>query len=127
MSLSVDVTSNLDQTARAYAGSEQRAEAKIRAINVRASRELLKVARSVVHVKTGRLRDGLIVEGPFNVASGELVATISAPSVSYADIEAARGGLHDFATRTIAEGASVIDQAAADMEAAIIAVMEGSL
>src|SRR5260221_3190700 len=108
-----------------YRDAEQKAEARLRAINVRGARDLLKIARRVVHVKSGRLRDGLVVEGPFDIATGTLEARVSAPSVPYATIEADRGGAHDFASRTIEEGAGVIDQIAHDMEAAIIAVMEG--
>lgn len=125
MSLDTSITSDLDQTKRALAGAEQKVENKLRGINNRALRELQKIARSVVHVKSGRLQRGLEIQGPFNVATGELIATVSAPTVPYADLEVERGGAHDFVTRTLEQGASVIDKAAQDMEQAIVDVMEG--
>lgn len=107
---------------------ERAAESRLRAINTRGARELLRVARRVVHVRTGRLRDGLIVTGPYNVATGAVESTVSAPSVPYAKYEIERGGDHDFVARTYEEGAGVFQAIAQDMEDALIAVMrEGGL
>lgn len=125
MSLSIEITSTLAADAARYERASQRADEKLRGINTRAARELLRLARSIVHVQTGRLRDGLILDGPFNIGTGTLEARISAPSVPYASLEAARGGEHDFAARTLAEGAVIITAAAQDMERALIAIMQG--
>src|SRR5690349_19445735 len=125
MSLTTEITSDLQTLIADLRSAEQRADDKLRGINTRAARDLLKLARSIVHVKSGRLRDGLVIEGPFNVGTGTLEARISAPSVPYADEEVARGGAHDYATRTLEDGQGIIDQAAEDMEAALIAIIEG--
>lgn len=119
------LTTTITSTLPDFRTAEQKAEDKIRGINVRAARDLLRVARAVTHEKSGRLKGGLAIQGPFNIATGTLEARISAPSVPYAEAEAARGGEHDFATRMLEEGAGIIDQAAEDIEQAIIAIMEG--
>ena len=119
MSLETTISSNLDQTARSLAGAEQRTENRLRGLNIRGARELLKVARRVVHVRTGRLRDSLFVSGPFDVGSGAFEADVIT-NVSYAPLEIARGGEHDFVTRALTEGQSIIDDTAAAMEQAII-------
>jgi hypothetical protein len=124
MSLHTDITSNLDQTRRNLASAEQRVENRLRGINNRALRELQRIARSVVHVRSGRLQRGLVIQGPYNVGSGTLEASVSAPTVPYAGEEASRGGEHDFVTRTLEVGQGVIDQAAQDMERAIVEEIE---
>jgi hypothetical protein len=125
VSLATTITSNLDETARALASAEQRAEARLRAINIRANRDLLRfVKANVVHVRSGNLRDHLVVIGPFDVATGALEATIEAPGVPYAAIEAERGGAHDWATRGVDEGEAILEKAAQDMERAIVEEME---
>lgn len=123
MGLTTDLQSTLGQTTRHLQGAEQRVEARLRGINIRGARELLRVARNVVHVQSGRLQAGLIVEGPFDVGTGALEARVSAPSVPYGAAEAARGGEHDWPTRTLSEGQGAIDQVAADMERAIVEEM----
>lgn len=127
MSLQTEITSDLEKLVNDLRSADQKADDKLRGINIRAARDLLKLARSIVHVKSGRLRDGLVIDGPFNVGTGTLEARISAPSVPYADEEVARGGEHDFASRTLEDGAGVIDQAAQDMEQTLIAILEGRL
>jgi hypothetical protein len=122
--LHTEITSDLAEQAARMAAAEARVEARLRGINIRAARQLLAVARSVVHVQTGRLRDSLHVQGPFDIGTGALeVAIVS--NVPYAGKEAARGGEHDYPALTLQSGQSIIDQAAEDMELAIIAVMEG--
>ena len=125
MSLQTNIISDLERITRDLRTADRRADDRLRGINIRATRQLLRIARAEVHVVSGRLQAGLAVQGPFNIASGVLEAQISAPSVPYAAEEAARGGAHDYAARTLAAGAGVIDQAAEDMEQAIIDVMEG--
>lgn len=125
MSIQTEISSDLRRISRDLRTAEQKADDKLRGINIRASRELLKIARANVHVVSGRLQRGLAVQGPFNVATGTLEAQISAPSVPYAAIEAEKGGDHDYAARTLAQGQGVIDDAAEDMEQALIALIEG--
>jgi hypothetical protein len=122
--LHTEITSDIAEQAARLAQAEARVEARLRGINIRAARQLLSIARSVVHVQTGRLRDSLHVQGPFDIGTGALEVSI-ASSVPYAGAEIARGADHDYASLTIQGGQSVIDQTAEDMEMAIIAVMEG--
>jgi hypothetical protein len=122
--LHTDITSDIAERAAQIAQAEARVEARLRGINIRAARQLLSIARSVVHVQTGRLRDSLHIQGPFDIGTGALeVAVVS--NVPYAGQEAGKGGEHDYPSLTIQQGQSIIDQAAEDMELAIIAVMEG--
>ena len=119
------ITSDLPRLVTDLRTAEQRVDDRLRGINIRAARALLRIAREEVHVVTGRLQQGLAVQGPFNVARGTLEARVAAPNVPYAAIEAAKGDTHDYPTRTLTVGAGIIDQAADDMERAILAVMEG--
>jgi hypothetical protein len=123
MSLHTDLQSTIGQTTRHLRGVEERTEARLRGINLRGTRELLKIARNLVHERTGRLKAGLIIEGPYDVASGTLEARVAAPTVVYAAEEAKRGGEHDYATRTLEAGQGVIDKVADDMERAIVEEM----
>jgi hypothetical protein len=124
MALDTEYLSDLPALIADLRSVDQKAGAKLRAINVRGARGLLRVARSVVHVKKGNLRDSLFVEGPFDVSSGTFEARVTSSRI-YADIEADRGAAHDFAGRTISEGQAIIDQTATDMEDALIALIEG--
>jgi hypothetical protein len=124
MALETEYQSDLPQLIADLRSVDQKANAKLRAINLRGARGLLGVARSVVHVKSGDLRDSLFVEGPFNTSTGGFMARVTSTR-PYADIEADKGGEHDFAGRTITEGEAIIDQTATDMEDALIALIEG--
>lgn len=124
MSLETSITSDLQKLITDLRSAETRADDKLRGINIRAARELLAIARGVVHVKSGRLQGSLHIEGPFNVGTGTLEARVVS-NVPYADLEIARGSEHDYAARTIEDGSAVIEQAAQDMEAALIAILEG--
>lgn len=123
--MNITIDSDIPQVVADLRTAEEKADAKLRAINTRGARELLKLARTLVHVRTGRLRDGLIVEGPFDIATGVLEARVSAPSVPYAEAEFDRGGEHDTPARTLEEGQDILDGIAQDMEAAIAQIMEG--
>ena len=83
-----------------------------------ATRALLKIARGVVHVRSSRLKDSLYVDGPYPVSDG-LEAFVRSP-VAYAAEEAARGGAHDYPTRTIQDGRGVLDELARDLEVIVI-------
>lgn len=124
MTLETTIASDLQKLITDLRSAEQRADDKLRGINIRAARDLLRLARSVVHVQSGRLQGSLHVEGPFNIGTGTLEARVTS-NVPYASEEIARGSEHDYATRTLTEGASIIEQAAQDMEKALIAIMEG--
>lgn len=75
---------------------------------IRAMRELLRIARSVVHVQSGRLRDSLYIIQPS--IAGEFSESSITATVSYAAHEADKGGDHDYAARTIETGQGIIDQ-----------------
>lgn len=86
---------------------------QIQGRTIRAMRDLLRVARSVVHVQTGRLRDSLYIIQPS--IAGEFTESSIAATVPYAAAEADRGGAHDYPARTIEEGQAIIDQLADDL------------
>ena len=60
------------------------------------------VPSNLVHVVSGALMDSFRVMGPFPIGQSTWEGVI-APGVSYAQEEVDRGGLHDYATRTLAE------------------------
>ena len=102
-----DLTRDLEQ-------APSRIARQVQGRMVRAQRELLKVARSVVHVVSGDLRDSLSIDPPSYVGAELSEFGVSA-RVSYAAYEVARGGAHDYVARTLEDGAGIIDQAAADI------------
>lgn len=125
MSLATEITSDIQKLITDLRSAEQKADDKLRALNVKGIRKLLAIARRVVHVQSGNLRDHLAIAGPFNIGTGTLEARVYAPGVRYAEAEIARGGDHDFATRTLEEGAAAIDETAEEIEQALIAILEG--
>ena len=86
---------------------------------IRAQRDLLRVARSVVHVKSGHLRDSLYIDGASLIGQGTLEGAIRS-TAPYADEEAARGGAHDYPAITLEVGADILDQLARDLERIVI-------
>src|SRR6476646_5680648 len=80
----------------------------------RAQRDLLGVARSVVHVKSGELRDSLYVVAPAYQGASIGEWEIAARS-AHGMYEVERGGAHDYVARTLEDGAGIIDSAADDI------------
>src|SRR4051812_2350589 len=78
---------------------------------VRAQRELLGVARGVVHVQSGDLRDSLYIVAPYDIGAGITEFDV-ASNLSYAINEVDKGGAHDYVARTLEDGAGIIDAAA---------------
>ena len=87
---------------------------KVTGRQIRAMRELLAVARGVVHVKSSHLRDSLFIMQPS--ALGELSESTISSTAPYAEEEAARGGAHDYPARTIEAGEGIIEGLQADLE-----------
>lgn len=56
--------------------------------------------QNLVHVITGRLIGSFTIAGPFKLGAGTLEGRI-VPGVPYAIDEIKRGGLHDYAGRTV--------------------------
>lgn len=116
MPIAVDIDdSGLKQAQAQLQAAPSRIEQRVLGRVGRAQRELLRVARSVVHVKTGRLRDSLSIDGVALIGGGTLEGAIKT-NVPYAEAEVARGGEHDYAQRTLEEGAGVLDELLKDLE-----------
>jgi hypothetical protein len=80
----------------------------------RAQRELLSIARGVVHVKSGELRDSLYIVAP--VYQGATVSEWAVAARSaHGPYEVERGGAHDYVAQTLEDGAVVIDETANDI------------
>ncbi len=122
--LKADIQSNLGQIAGDFRSLEAKANDRLRAINIRGGRSILGIARGVVHVQSGRLRDSLRISGPFDIQTGTFEMVVDSP-LAYADIEADRGGEHDYPTLTLEQSEGVINQVADDMEAALVLLIEG--
>lgn len=70
--------------------------------------QLRAYARRIAHRRSGRLGSGLAIDGPVRKSGGVEGAIVA--NVVYADSEVARGGLHDYAGRTLEEQAGLIQQ-----------------
>lgn len=110
--MSVD-TSQLEQLARDQQQAAQQLQNRINGRITRAMRQLLGVARGDVHVRSGELRDSLSIVAPS--LSGEFTTSNIQSRVSYAELEADKGGAHDYAARTIEDGQAIIDGLTADI------------
>ena len=108
--------SGLDRTATRLASAPSRIEQRINGRTIQAQRELLRVVRSVVHVRTGRLRDSFHIEGAHLVGNGTLEGAI-VPSVPYARNERDRGGEHDYVAQAEEASQGIIDDLARDIAA----------
>ena len=97
-----------EQLARDLEAQQSRLPDRLRGRQIRAMRDLLRVARGVVHVQSGDLRDSLYILEPSTF--GEITESAIASDLSYASQEADKGGSHDYPARTIEEGTGVIDQ-----------------
>lgn len=120
MSLETSLDSPTARHAARLQGAPHRIARRIAGIQNEATRKLLRAARAVVHVKSGRLQSNLAIYGPFTVGEGVLESQIAAPSVPYADEEVARGGAHDFPAQTLEQGAAIIDQMERGIELMLI-------
>lgn len=100
--------SDLERLARDLEGAPERLTNQINGRITRAMRLLLAVARGVVHVRSGDLRDSLYIIAPSLIAPDFTESQIAA-RVFYAEEEADKGGAHDYPARTIEEGAAIID------------------
>lgn len=126
MSLTIDIQSPILDQARQIATAPGRIEERHAQIHAQIAARLLALDRAVVHVKTGRLRAGLAIQGPFGVGVGTLESRIAAPSVPYAADEAKRGGAHDFAAQTIDQATAILDQFVHALEQAILEALGAS-
>lgn len=97
-------------------------QARINGRIVRAMRELLGVARGVVHVRSGDLRDSLYIIAP-SVAGDFTESSIASRGVPYAEEEADRGEAHDYPALTIEEGAGIIDGLTEDIADLLVAAL----
>lgn len=106
--------SDLQDITRDLEEAPARIARKVQGRMVRAQRELLKVARADVHVRSGDLRDSLYIVAPSYIGA-EISEFEIAARASYAPYEVARGGPHDYVARTLEDGAGIIDSAANDI------------
>lgn len=116
-------TSHLSDLLRVLEDGQTVLSSRIAGRQIRAMRELLRVARSVVHVRSGRLRDSLYVIAPSLL--GDISESSIRATVSYAETEADKGGEHDYPARTIEDGAGVLDQLTDDLAALLEAACTG--
>lgn len=106
--------SAIDSLLRDLENGQTQLESKVNGRIIRAMRELLGMARGVVHEKSGDLRDSLFIIAPSAIAP-EVTESQIASRLFYAELEADRGGEHDYPARTIEEGAAIIDELAEDL------------
>lgn len=116
---------NLD----AYITLLQSADATINRANAarlaEAVNDLARYATSIAHRRTGYMADSIVRYGPFSVGAGVLEAKAES-AAPYADLEVARGGDHDWATRTLVDRAARILQLELEIEGAVVRALTGA-
>lgn len=117
--LEATVNNTIPDLVRQLQGSQGRIQDRINGIGNRAIRDLLRIARQVAHRKSGKMIEGLYIEGPFVVGTGILESQIKS-TAPYTGHEIARGADHDFPTITLQQGASILDRALRDIEEIVI-------
>jgi len=114
---------------QAYIALLQSADAALNARNAtlltEASDDLRAYAQSIEHRRSGQMADSTIRYGPFPIGQGGFESRIES-GADYAEQEVARGGTHDWATRTIDEEAARIDQLRREVENALVSVLTRS-
>lgn len=106
-------TTQLDQLVRDQAQAASQLENRLNGRINRAMRELLSIARGVVHVQSHDLQNSLYIMQPST--SGEFTESSISARVFYAEQEADKGETHDYAARTIEAGQAIIDRLQNDL------------
>jgi hypothetical protein len=113
---------------QAYIRLLQTADAQIdresAALLVEATEDIKTYAKSIMHRQTGNMIESTYSLGPFPIGEGALETQI-ASGAWYAEEEVARGGDHDWVTRTIDEQQARIAQLEADLAAAAASILTG--
>lgn len=86
--------------------------------------DLKDYGQSIGHERSGYMDETMHVRGPDSGADGELEASFESDA-SYAELEVARGGSHDWATRTLNEQRARITQLQLDVENATVRALVG--
>jgi hypothetical protein len=109
-----------------YIALLETADERLTAANIRllteAIDDLKAYGQAIGHRKTGLMDNSMHRLGPFPVGSGMLEARFES-GADYAETEVARGGAHDWATRTIAENDARILQLQLEVENALITAL----
>ena len=104
------------------------ADAALNARNVQllteAADELNAYAQSIAHRRSNVMADTITRFGPFPIGSGAY-ETHSSSAAEYAEDEVAKGGAHDWATRTIVEQDARILQLQLEVENALVTALTG--
>lgn len=114
----------LDDYIRLLQTADVTIDAKNVALLTEAVDDLMAYAQSIGHRRSGNMDDTMYRLGPFPVAEGTIEGQFQS-GVPYAEEEVARGGSHDWATRTIEEQAERIDQLRREVENAVVTVLTG--
>lgn len=111
-----------------YIQQLERAGEQLKADNVRrlmaAIEDLKDYGQSIGHEKTGQMDETMHVEGPLEESDG-VVEVLFESDVPYAEEEVARGGTHDWATRTLNERRDRIFELQTEVEHALVAALTG--
>ena len=118
MSVEFDAT-GLRAKQAALVQAPSRIERRIAGRSITATRALMAVARAVVHVQSGGLRDSLYIDGPNPIGDGSIEVAVRSP-LGYAGLEVAKGGEHDYPSRTLEAGNSILDDLARGLELIVI-------
>jgi hypothetical protein len=92
---------------------------------VEATEDLRAYAQQIAHKQTGFMAESMARYGPFPIGVGAIETQI-ASGAWYSESEAAKGGTHDWPTRTIAEQQARILQLELELGNAVVAALTGA-
>lgn len=115
----------LDEYIKTLTAAPAKIETANAALLMAAIGDLRDYGQSIGHEQSGRMDATMHINGPFATGSGTIEASFQS-GVPYADLEVARGGSHDWATRTINEQQPRITQLQTDVENALVTALVGA-
>lgn len=106
--MSVDA-GDLDRYLALLETADDQIDRETAAALARTQQALAEYAASIAHRQSGAMAESIHALGPFPLGGGMLESQISS-AASYTALELARGGDHDWASRTLEEQAAVLDR-----------------
>jgi hypothetical protein len=116
---------NLDSYIRLLQSADAQIDHDAARLLAEASDDLRDYAKSIMHRQTGNMAGSTYRLGPFPQGAGVLEARIES-GAWYAGEEAAKGGTHDWPSRTIAEQQARILQLELELGNAVVAALTGA-
>jgi len=122
MTFNIDITSDLDALIARMEAAPLKYQNQAAPVLSALMAYIVRLERSIMHEKTGRMIRSTYPEGPFSVGEGTLEGTVG-PHVDYAHFEIERGGTHDFLAQTVEQMEPLLKAAQEQLERVLIEVV----